>query len=152
LIDAENAVGVDFTDRNSLDDFMSREIHIPKGKPVLFKIRARDVIHSVYAPNFRMQMNAVPGLPTQFWFTPSKSTEDMRKETGNEDFNYELVCNKICGNAHFSMRGVIVVDEPAEYDKWYASQESWLSKNPDYTAQLQKNASALESLALEAND
>lgn len=151
LIDAENAVGVDFTDKNSLDDFMPMEIHIPKGKPVLFKIRARDVIHSVYAPHFRMQMNAVPGLPTQFWFVPTKSTEDMRKETGNEDFNYELVCNKICGSAHFSMRGVIVVDEPAEYEKWFASQKSWLSKNPDYTAQLQ-NASAAESLALEAKE
>ena len=110
LIDAENAVGMDFTDRNSLDDFMSREIHIPKGRPVLFKIRARDVIHSVYAPHFRMQMNAVPGMPTQFWFIPTKSTEDMKKDTGNENFQYELVCNKICGNAHFSMRGIIVVD------------------------------------------
>jgi cytochrome c oxidase subunit 2 len=152
LIDAENLVGVDFTDRNSLDDFMSnRELHIPKGKPVLFKIRARDVIHSVYVPWFRLQMNAVPGLPTQFWFVPTKSTAEMRKETGNEDFNYELVCNKICGNAHFSMRGVIVVDEPEEYEKWYASQKSWLSKNPDYTAKL-KNSSAVESLALKAND
>jgi cytochrome c oxidase subunit 2 len=149
LIDAENFLGIDFTDRNSLDDFVStREIHIPKGKPVLFKIKARDVIHSVYAPHFRLQMNAVPGMPTQFWFVPTKSTADMRKETGNEDFQYELVCNKICGNAHFSMRSIIVVDEPEEYEKWYASQESWLSKNPDYTAEL-NNKQAVKSVALQ---
>ncbi|MFY0654141.1 MAG: cytochrome c oxidase subunit II [Cyclobacteriaceae bacterium] len=146
LIDSENAVGIDFTDKNSLDDFMSREIHIPKGKPVLFKIRARDVIHSVYIPWFRMQMNAVPGMPTQFWFVPSKTTAEMREETGNEEFQYELVCNKICGNAHFSMRGIVVVDEPEEYEKWYASQKSWLSKNPDYTAQV-GNPKAVETVA-----
>ena len=147
LIDAENQLGVDFTDKNALDDFIPREIHIPKGKPVLFKIRARDVIHSVYVPWFRLQMNAVPGMPTQFWFVPTKSTEDMRKETGNEDFQYELVCNKICGKGHFAMRHIIVVDEPEEYEKWYAAQESWLSKNPDYTAKL-KNPKAVNSVAL----
>lgn len=132
LIDADNQLGVDFKDKTSLDDFLPREIHIPKGKPVLFKIRARDVIHSVYAPHFRLQMNAVPGLPTQFWFVPTKSTEDMRKETNNPEFQYELVCNKICGKGHFAMRHIIVVDEPAEYEQWYASQKSWISKNPEY--------------------
>ena len=136
LIDADNQLGVDFQDKNSMDDFMPREIHIPKGKPVLFKIRARDVIHSVYAPHFRLQMNAVPGMPTQFWFTPSKSTEDMRRETNNPDFQYELVCNKICGKGHFAMRHIIVVDEPEEYEKWYASQASWISQNPDYLAKI----------------
>ncbi len=132
LIDSENQLGVDFTDKNALDDFQSREIHVPKGKPVLFKIRALDVIHSVYVPHFRLQMNAVPGMPTQFWFVPSKTTAEMREETGNEDFQYELVCNKICGKGHFAMRSIIVVDEPEDYEKWYASQKSWLSKNPDY--------------------
>ena len=137
LIDDENQLGIDFSDKSATDDFLPREIHIPKGKPVLFKIRARDVIHSVYVPHFRLQMNAVPGMPTQFWFVPTKSTADMRAETGNEEFQYELVCNKICGKGHFAMRHIIVVDEPAEYEKWYASQKSWLSKNPDYAAKLE---------------
>lgn len=134
LIDDDNRLGIDFSDPNAKDDFLPREIHIPKGKPVLFKIRARDVIHSVYVPHFRLQMNAVPGMPTKFWFTPTKSTEDMRKETGNPEFQYELVCNKICGKGHFAMRYIIVVDEPDEYKTWYDSQEAWLSKNPDYLA------------------
>ena len=136
MIDTDNIVGVDFKDKNAMDDFFAREIHVPKGKPVLFKIRGRDVIHSVYAPHFRLQMNAVPGMPTQFWFVPSKSTAEMIEETGNEDFQYELVCNKICGKAHFAMRGIIVVDEPADYEKWKAKQKSWASQNPDYLARL----------------
>ncbi|MEQ9378760.1 MAG: cytochrome c oxidase subunit II [Imperialibacter sp.] len=132
LIDAENAMGMDFKDKASFDDFIPREIHVPKGKPVKFNIRARDVIHSVYAPHFRLQMNAVPGMPTTFWFTPTKSTQDMREETGNPEFNFELVCNKICGKGHFAMRYLIVVDEPADYYKWYNEQQAWLAKNPSY--------------------
>ena len=132
LIDAENISGVDFKDKASFDDFIPREIHVPKGKPVKFNIRARDVIHSVFAPQFRLQMNAVPGMPTTFWFTPSKTTAEMREELGNPDFNFELVCNKICGKAHFAMRYLIVVDEPADYYKWYNEQEAWLAKNPSY--------------------
>jgi cytochrome c oxidase subunit II len=132
LIDAENSMGMDFKDKASFDDFIPREIHVPKGKPVKFNIRAKDVIHSVYVPYFRLQMNAVPGMPTTFWFTPTKSTADMREETGNPDFNYELVCNKICGKGHFAMRYLIVVDEPADYYKWFNEQQSWLAKNPSY--------------------
>jgi cytochrome c oxidase subunit 2 len=135
-IDATNQLGIDFDDKNSFDDFVPREIHIPKGEPVLFKIRARDVIHSVYAPHFRLQMNAVPGMPTRFWFVPNKTTAEMRAETGNPDFNYELVCNKICGKGHFAMRYIIVVDEPDEYQEWYATQEPWLKMNSDYLSQV----------------
>ena len=147
LIDVDNKMGVDFNNPNAKDDFIPREIHIPKGEPVLFKIRARDVIHSVYMPHFRLQMNAVPGLPTQFWFVPTKSTEDMRKETGNPDFVYELVCNKICGKAHFSMRATVVVDEKEDYDKWKASQKSWLSKNPDYLSSIEVSNPVLMEVA-----
>ena len=139
LIDDDNKLGVDFTNSYAKDDVIPREIHIPKGKPVLFKIRARDVIHSVYVPHFRLQMNAVPGMPTQFWFVPTKSTADMAAETGNPDFQYELVCNKICGKAHFGMKAIIIVDEPADYAKWKAEQQSWLSKNPEYLSKLESS-------------
>jgi len=151
LIDVDNKMGVDFTNADAKDDFIPREIHIPKGEPVLFKIRARDVIHSVYIPWFRLQMNAVPGLPTQFWFIPTKSTEDMRQETGNPDFQYELVCNKICGKAHFAMRSIIIVDEKEDYEKWKASQVSWLSKNPEYLAKIEQT-SPVESVEVKASD
>ncbi len=138
LIDLDNRMGVDFSDRNAHDDFLATEIHVPKGKNVQFKIRATDVIHSVYAPHFRLQMNAVPGMPTSFWFVPTKTTAEMRNELGNENFNYELVCNKICGRGHFAMRYLIVVDEPEDYDKWYKEQQSWLKLNPDYMSKVQE--------------
>ena len=139
LTDVENIVGIDFSDSASLDDFMPREIHIPKGKPVLLKIRARDVIHSVYLPYFRAQMNAVPGMPTQLWFIPTKTTQEMREEMGNDNFNYEIICNKICGRAHFSMKQNLIVEEEWEYIKWKKSQDSWIKKNPDYFANFLKN-------------
>ena len=56
----------------------------------------------------------------------------MRAETNNPNFNYELACAEICGKGHFSMRLVVVVDEPADYEKWKTGQESWLKQNPDY--------------------
>lgn len=146
-IDVTNQMGIDFSDRAAFDDFIPIELHIPKGKPVLLKIRARDVIHSVYMPHFRMQMNAVPGLPTHFWFVPTKSTADMREETGNPDFNYELVCNKICGKGHFAMRYVVIVDEPDEYEKWYAEQTPWLKQNEDYLSQVPADLQELAKIS-----
>jgi len=139
LIDPINEFGVDFSDKASFDDFVPREIHVPKGKPVLLKIRARDVLHSVYLPHFRVKMDAVPGMPTRFWFIPTKSTEEMRQETGNPEFNYELACTEICGRGHFSMRLLMVVDEPAEYEAWKKSQETWLNQNPSYLSKVPEN-------------
>ncbi|MDH5474236.1 MAG: cytochrome c oxidase subunit II [Cyclobacteriaceae bacterium] len=129
LIGDDNKMGVDFTDDGSYDDFIPREIHLPKGKPVLFKIRARDVIHSVYAPHFRVKMDAVPGMPTSFHFVPTKTTAEMRVETGNAEFNYELACAEICGRGHFAMRMIIVVDTPEEYEKWKSEQTSLVAQN-----------------------
>ena len=136
LIDAENRTGVDFSDVHAMDDFMPRELHLPKGRPIQFNIRGLDVIHSFYAPHFRMQMYAVPGMPTTFWITPTKTTQEMRNELKDPEFNYEIACNKICGKGHFAMRYIIVVDEPEDYDEWRQSQESWISKHPDYLQQL----------------
>lgn len=145
LIDASNQFGMDFTDRASFDDFIPREIHVPKGKPVLLKIRARDVLHSVFAPHFRLKMDAVPGMPTRFWFVPNKTTEEMREELGDPDFNYEIACAEVCGRGHFSMRMVIVVDTPEDYEKWKSEQEPWLSRNPEYLAKVPSN---LQELAM----
>lgn len=134
MIDATNEVGIDFADKASFDDFLPREIHIPKGKPVLFKIRARDVLHSVFLPHFRQKMDAVPGMPTSFWFTPIYTTDEMKSITNNPDFKYELACTEVCGKGHFGMKFLLVVDEPEDFKKWYSNQESFLKKNPEYLA------------------
>ncbi|MFT6854082.1 MAG: cytochrome c oxidase subunit 2 [Cyclobacteriaceae bacterium] len=146
-IDAVNSVGMDFTDKAAFDDFIPTALHVPKGRPVLLNIRARDVIHSVYSPHFRLQMNAVPGMPTRFWFVPTKSTADMRLETGNPEFNYELVCNKICGKGHYAMRYIIIVDEPEDYDQWYADQQSWLKLNDDYLSEVPEELQEMAKIA-----
>lgn len=134
-VDAINELGMDLNDKSSWDDFIPTELHVPKGKPVLLRIRARDVIHSVFIPHFRLKMDAVPGMPTKFWFVPYKSTQEMRDELGNPDFNYELACTEICGRGHFAMRLIVIVDEPEEYVKWYKLQKTFLSMNKDYVLQ-----------------
>ena len=136
LIDATNSWGMDFTDRSAFDDFTAMEVHVPKGKPVLFKIRARDVLHSVYVPEFRLKQDAVPGMPTRFWFTPTKSTAEMREELGDPEYNYNIFCTEVCGRGHFSMRLRLVVDEPEEYLAWKAEQKPFLQQNPDYLAKV----------------
>ena len=141
-IDATNEVGMDFTDKANFDDFMANEVHLPLGKPVLLKIHARDVLHSVFLPHFRVKMDAVPCMPTRFWFIPTKTTAEMRSELGNPNFNYELACTEICGRNHFGMRKVVIVDEEEDYLKWLNSQESFLAKNPDYIREVPDNLRA----------
>ena len=87
-------------------------------------------------PHFRAQMNVVPGMPTQFHFVPTITTEEMRSKLNNADFNYELACNKICGAAHFNMRMKITVVSEAEYQKWIAEQKYYFKKEENQTAML----------------
>lgn len=165
MIDEINSLGIDFSDKSSFDDFIPRKIFLPVNKPVEFKIRAKDVLHSVYAPHFRLKMDAVPGMPTRFWFVPNTTTAKMRedlKNSGNpfwqeidpdtgepkwKNFNYELACAEICGRGHFSMRLLIEVVEEVEYEKWYAEQKSWLSMNEDYLSKVPANLKELAAIS-----
>jgi cytochrome c oxidase subunit 2 len=111
---------------NSGDDLIVKgEFHLPVNKAAVFQFRAQDVIHSAYMPHFRVQMNAVPGMKTYFAFTPTITTAQMREKTNNPTFDYYLLCNKICGNAHYNMKMVIVIEDQASYDKWIAEQKSF---------------------------
>ncbi|MDB4533999.1 cytochrome c oxidase subunit II [Vicingaceae bacterium] len=124
LIEGVNGTGVDTDDVNSKDDKLVKgEFHLPVGVPVQFVFRSLDVIHSAYFPHFRSQMNCVPGIVTQFNFIPTKTTAEMREITNNEEFNYVLLCNKICGAAHYNMQMDIVVESQEDYDKWLAEQK-----------------------------
>ncbi|MBS9522639.1 cytochrome c oxidase subunit II [Litoribacter ruber] len=151
LTNATNSRGVDFTDENALDDFESNRVVIPKGEPVLFRIRARDVLHSVFAPHMRLKMDAVPGMPTRFWFTPTKTTAEMREETGNPEFEYEIACTEVCGSGHFSMRRVIEVVTPEEYQQWLAEQKPFIVQNPDLVANLPADKKKVAEIMIEEN-
>lgn len=123
-----NDLGLDSLDSQGQDDILAKgEFHIPVGKPVNFLFRAKDVIHSAYMPHFRAQMNAVPGIITQFHFTPTITTAEMKEKTGNPNFEYVLLCNKICGAAHWNMQMNIVVDTEEDYLKWLKDQPAFFA-------------------------
>lgn len=127
LIEGVNATGVDAEDEFSADDkIVKGEFHLPVGVPVQFLFRSLDVLHSAFMPHFRAQMNCVPGMQTQFNFTPTITTQEMREITGNDEFNYVLLCNKICGAAHYNMQMDIVVESQEDYDKWLAEQKTFV--------------------------
>lgn len=144
LINAVNPLGQDFTDAHNFDDFHPDELWLPVGKKVRVRIIARDVLHNFYLPHFRVKMDAVPGLPTYFVFTPEKTTEEYRAELSKykeynkpkdptdpeskmlwEEFNYELACAELCGKSHYSMRRIVRIVSQEEYDAWLAKQQSF---------------------------
>ena len=137
-----NTMGVDMTDKNAMDDVPVRELRLPKGRKVIFKFRSQDVLHSAYMPHFRAQMNCVPGMVTEFSFTPKLTTEEMRAndktiakvdginkiraEKGEDpyEFDYLLLCNKICGSSHYNMQMKIIVEEEAQFNTWLKDQKT----------------------------
>ncbi|MEI2758122.1 MAG: cytochrome c oxidase subunit II [Bacteroidia bacterium] len=125
LITDDNPLGLDANDPAVKDDIYTtgNEMHIPLGQELKFQFNARDVIHSAYFPHFRAQMNLVPGMNTFFSFKPTITTAEMRKITGNDKFDYVLLCNKICGVAHYTMKMKVVVDTPADFKAWLKSQK-----------------------------
>jgi cytochrome c oxidase subunit II len=129
--DANNVLGLDWTDPHNMDDIISQggELHVVVNKPVKLLIGSRDVIHDVGLPHFRMKMDAVPGITTTLWFIPTITTADMKNRTNNPDFVYEIACDQLCGKGHYSMRGTIIVETQGEYDKWMASQATYYSQN-----------------------
>jgi len=127
LVQGTNALGVNMEDETSLDDKVTREVHLVVGKPVLLRFRSQDVIHSAYLPHFRVQMNCVPGMNTQFAFTPTQTTSEMKDQEG-EDFEFVLLCNKICGVAHYNMQMKFVVETQEEYDTWLSGQKTLSEK------------------------
>jgi len=129
LIKDMNYMGIDPLDKRGHDDIVVKgEFHIPVGKSINLQMRSQDVIHSAYLPHFRVQMNCVPGMTTRFHFVPTKTTAQMRKELGNEDFNYLLYCNKICGATHFNMQMDLIVDTEEDYNTWLKEQKNVVEK------------------------
>ena len=111
-------------DKFAHDDLvMEGTMYLVVNKPVKLIIGSRDVIHDVGLNHFRMKMDAVPGMPTTMWFTPIYTTEEMKKRTGNQNFQYEISCDQMCGNGHYSMKGVIEVVTQAEFNAWTAKQK-----------------------------
>ena len=109
------------------DKIVKGEFHLPVGREVEFVFRSADVIHSAYMPHFRAQMNTVPGVPTRFKMTPTITTDSMRTVLDDPDFDYVLLCNKVCGAAHFNMQMKVIIESEQEYNAWLESQEEFLA-------------------------
>ena len=151
FIEGTNIVGVDESDPYAYDDVVTAVLHLPVDRAVLFRMRSQDVLHSAYFPHFRAQMNVIPGMITQFQFTPTITSEEIREteymrekiariqEIRNEEnlrlvaagqgtlpdydqFEYFLLCNKICGVAHYNMQMKVIVESQEEFDEWIAEQ------------------------------
>ena len=168
-IEGINICGADPSDKYSQDDIVVKELHLPKGKKVLFKMRSQDVLHSAYMPHFRAQMNCVPGMVTQFAYKPITTTDEMRNDPKiiakvrniNQireekskllvadggvaldpyQFDYLLLCNKVCGASHYNMQMKIVVDTPEDYKKWLKTQ-------PNFSKSIKDEATAKDSSAV----
>ena len=128
-----NELGLLWDDKYSHDDLVTTEaMYLVKGQSVRINIFSRDVIHDVGMPHFRMKMDAVPGTPTTVHFIPKYTTEEMKKITGNSKFEYEIACDQMCGNSHYSMKGIVKVVTPAEFVLWRAKQKpKYLMAFPD---------------------
>jgi cytochrome c oxidase subunit 2 len=144
LISGTNSLGQDWDDPKNLDDFKADEIVLPVGKKVRVRITSKDVLHNFYLPQFRVKMDAVPGMPTYFVFTPKTTTEEYRAALSNykeyqkpyddtdpngpkfwESFNYELACAELCGNGHYSMKRIVRIVSEEEYKDWLSKQNSF---------------------------
>ena len=153
FIEGLNQLGVDESDTYGQDDVVVNELHLPVNRPVLFKFRSQDVLHSAYMPFFRAQMNVVPGMITQFGFTPTVTSEEIKESEfmigkvrkineirrknsknlvakGEEaldtyEFEYYLLCNKICGTSHYNMQMKIVVESEEEFNAWMSEQQTF---------------------------
>lgn len=110
-------------DVNAYDDVIVEDkLVLRKNTPYEFSFRAEDVIHSAFFPHFRAQINTVPGLVTRLKFTPTISTKEYRSIKNNPNFNYILMCNKICGSGHYQMKMLVEVLDEKEYDAWYKNK------------------------------
>jgi cytochrome c oxidase subunit 2 len=146
LITSENPLGQNWKDVKNHDDFLASELVLPVGQKIRVRITAQDVLHNFYLPHFRVKMDAVPGMPTYFVFTPTKTTEEYRAELKKfseynvpdpadpakmlwETFDYELACSELCGRGHYSMKRPVKIVSQEEYDTWLATQSSYYFSN-----------------------
>lgn len=114
-ISDDNPFGIDPEDPHGQDDVLvyNPEAHVPLGRPVKFLLRSKDVLHDFAVAQFRVKMDLVPGMQTFTWLTPTKIGR------------FEVLCEELCGIAHFAMRGAVVVEDPEDFNQWLAKQPTY---------------------------
>jgi cytochrome c oxidase subunit II len=124
LLDLQsNPLGLDREDPAAKDDVTTvNQMYLPVNKPVVVRLRSKDVIHSFGVPEFRVKQDAIPGLTIPIWFVPNTTTAEMRTKKGKPDFQYEIACAQLCGLGHATMRGFVTVQTAEEFQKWMDEQ------------------------------
>lgn len=114
-INVDNPFGMNPDDPNGQDDILvfGNELHLPVGQPVKTLLRSKDVLHNFAVPQFRVKMDLVPGMVSYLWFEPTVVG------------TYEIMCEELCGIGHHTMRGSVVIEEQADFDKWLAEQPTY---------------------------
>jgi cytochrome c oxidase subunit 2 len=124
----DNPLGLDRSDPAAKDDVTTlNQLYLPVNKPIIVKLRSKDVIHSFNVPEFRVKQDTIPGLTIPVWFVPDVTTAEMRTRTGNPEFQYEIACAQLCGLGHYRMRGFVTVLSDAEFQKWMADEAAKLT-------------------------
>jgi cytochrome c oxidase subunit 2 len=120
LLDLQtNPLGLDRSDPAAKDDVTTvNQLYLPVNRPIIVRLRSKDVIHSFGVPEFRVKQDAIPGLTIPIWFIPTITTAEMRTRTGNSGFQYEIACAQLCGLGHARMRGFVTVQGAEEFQKW----------------------------------
>lgn len=115
LITNDNPFGMDPDDPFGQDDVLvsSPEVHVPIDVPVKFNLRSKDVLHDFAVAQFRVKMDLVPGMESYLWLTPTVLG------------TFEVLCEELCGIAHHTMRGAVVVDTQTDFNSWLAAQPTY---------------------------
>jgi cytochrome c oxidase subunit 2 len=117
LVNPDNPLGLDRRDPAGRDDITTiNRMNLPLNKPVIVYLSTKDVVHSFGLPQMRVKQDATPGIVQPVWFTPTQTGE------------WDIACSQLCGLGHFRMRGVYAILPQAEYDKWLASEASYLAQ------------------------
>ena len=130
LLDLQsNPLGLDRSDPAAKDDITTvNQLYLPVNRPIIVRLRSKDMIHSFGVPEFRVKQDAIPGLTIPIWFIPNVTTAEMRTRTGNPEFEYEIACAQLCGLGHYRMRGFVTVQTAEEFQKWVQDEEEKLKE------------------------
>ncbi len=111
LIEITNPVGIDPDDPMGADDIVSiNNLYVPAGRAVRVRLKAKDVIHSFFLPQFRVKQDAVPGMAIDVWFTPTA------------EGRFEIACTELCGLGHYRMKGMMHIVPAAQFEQWLAEK------------------------------
>lgn len=130
FINSDNPFGIDPKDPNGKDDILVEDINVslPVGKSYKVLLRAIDVLHDFYVPQFRAKMDLVPGQVSYFWFTTKRMGQ------------FDILCAELCGVGHHAMRGKVSVVSQADFETFLGEQTTFEKQQKEARLRRQREA------------